>query len=148
MKPDGRKPRIVWQMTIRLTGVMPIGGRTYEIPDREWAVGEENLRRALVHPRAALPGDADELRVPLRLRRSVGTICIVGAESCPPEDCGGPDGYRAILAVLRDPLHLEHDETRVWASQRYLADFDPQVATLTMLRFLARCASERSPGDS
>lgn len=29
--------------------------------------------------------------------------CLDGARSCPPEDCGGPWGYQALLAARSDP---------------------------------------------
>lgn len=43
----------------------------------------------------ATPG-GDELR------------CIDGECACPPEDCGGPRGYRALLDALADPATPEH----------------------------------------
>ena len=36
--------------------------------------------------------------------------CLGGARACPPEDCGGVDGYADLLAAIRDPDHEEHDE--------------------------------------
>ena len=35
-------------------------------------------------------------------------VCIAGKRRCPPEDCGGPWGYRELLDVLADPAHPEH----------------------------------------
>jgi hypothetical protein len=29
--------------------------------------------------------------------------CLDGARACPPEDCGGPWGYQALLAARSDP---------------------------------------------
>lgn len=46
---------------------------------------------------------------------------LAGENACPPEDCGGPPGYAELLAVLGDPKHPEHTETREWAG-----DFDPR----------------------
>ncbi len=44
------------------------------------------------------------------------------ANSCPPEDVGGTDGYTEFLEVIADPDHEEHD--------RYLTcvggHFDPK----------------------
>jgi hypothetical protein len=59
--------------------------------------------------------------------------CVAGAEPCPPEDCGGPRGYRELLAALKNPAHPRHAELSSWAaSQYYPQNFDPQQATWTM----------------
>ena len=47
--------------------------------------------------------------------------CIAGANACPPEDCGGPWGYAALLEVLADPAHPEHAERLEWLG----GGFDP-----------------------
>lgn len=49
--------------------------------------------------------------------------CLSGARSCPPEDCGGVDGYGDILTALAAP-ELADDEIRrrlAWLPE----DFDP-----------------------
>ncbi len=48
--------------------------------------------------------------------------CLTGKNACPPEDCGGPNGYALLLAILADPEHEEHDEMREWAGD----DVDPR----------------------
>jgi hypothetical protein len=50
-------------------------------------------------------------------------ICTAGKRKCPPEDCGGPWGYRELLDVLADPAHPEHAERREWLGE----DFDPRA---------------------
>jgi hypothetical protein len=40
---------------------------------------------------------------------------------CPPEDVGGPWGYREFLDAITDPRHQEHDERLQWIGGR----FDP-----------------------
>lgn len=52
---------------------------------------------------------------------SKGVVCVSGERAGPPEDCGGPDGYRDLLEVLADPTHPEYAETR----ERVGAGFDP-----------------------
>jgi hypothetical protein len=47
--------------------------------------------------------------------------CLGGARACPPEDCGGTDGYARLLEILFDPQHPEFEETRRWAGH-----FDPE----------------------
>jgi hypothetical protein len=47
--------------------------------------------------------------------------CTAGAGACPPEDVGGPQGYRRFLAALADPEHPEHESMRSWIGR----PFDP-----------------------
>ena len=55
-------------------------------------------------------------------------VCLDGARSAPPEDCGGPPGYEEFLAAWRDPKHGEHGRMRDWAGPRYDPErFDPRV---------------------
>lgn len=37
-------------------------------------------------------------------------ICVAGDRCCPPEDCGGPQGF----AALQDPSHPGHEEVVEW----------------------------------
>ena len=48
--------------------------------------------------------------------------CLDGARACPPEDCGGVDGYRHLLEILFDPIHEEFEESRQWVGP----DFEPE----------------------
>jgi hypothetical protein len=48
-------------------------------------------------------------------------LCVAGARSCPPEDCGGVGGSENLLAALADPNHEEHDELTTWVG----GTFDP-----------------------
>ncbi|MDH5498182.1 MAG: plasmid pRiA4b ORF-3 family protein [Nitrospira sp.] len=49
-------------------------------------------------------------------------VCLNGARSCPPEDCGGAWGYENLLEILKDPTHEEYEEWRTWLPE----DFDPE----------------------
>jgi len=51
--------------------------------------------------------------------------CIDGARACPPEDVGGPDGYRDFLKILRNPKHHEHQAMKRWG-RRKGHSFDPE----------------------
>jgi hypothetical protein len=46
---------------------------------------------------------------------------IEAAGRCPPEDVGGPCGYRNFLDAIADPNHQEHAERLEWIG----GDFDP-----------------------
>ena len=53
-------------------------------------------------------------------------VCIKGVRACPPEDCGGPDGYQRFLEIIMDPAHEEYQEMLEWAGGDFNPDdFDP-----------------------
>ena len=49
-------------------------------------------------------------------------MCVAGARSCPPEDCGGPNGYAELLSAVTDTSHPEHDFFCEWLGD----DFDAE----------------------
>ncbi len=49
--------------------------------------------------------------------------CAGGKCACPPEDCGGPWGYRHMLEVLADPGHEEYEEMMEWLA----GGFEPEL---------------------
>jgi hypothetical protein len=59
-------------------------------------------------------------------RPATRAACAGGERAGPPEDCGGPDGYAALLEALSDPGHPEHDELAAWMGER----FDPASFSL------------------
>jgi hypothetical protein len=132
-----------------------IGGRAYEIPDREWPTDRkiyDARRYTLARLFPTIPtrfgylydfGDQWEHIVEIETAegaeaRKQYPVCVAGAESCPPEDCGGPEGYRDFIAALRDPRHPDHAEVRAWAADRDPADFHPPIATRAMRRVQRR----------
>ena len=54
--------------------------------------------------------------------------CVGGQGACPPEDCGGVDGYADLLDALADPGHGEHEAMRTWVGDR-LRPFDLEATT-------------------
>jgi hypothetical protein len=48
-------------------------------------------------------------------------IWVAGKRCCPPEDCGGPQGFAGLLQALQDANHPSHDEACEW-----LGDFVPE----------------------
>ena len=67
---------------------------------------------------------------------------------CPPEDCGGPWGYRDMLDALRDPKHQRHAEV----VERLGSEFDPATIDSASLEKavagLARLLSGKKPRKS
>jgi len=52
--------------------------------------------------------------------------CLGGARRCPPEDCGGVDGYANFLRIISDPSDPEHDSMLEWVGGSFdPEDFDP-----------------------
>lgn len=44
-------------------------------------------------------------------------VCIDGARACPPEDCGGGNGYYEMLKTLSNPEAEEYEEMRMWVGK-------------------------------
>lgn len=55
-------------------------------------------------------------------------VCLEGARSCPPEDCGGPYGYEELLNILFDPDHEEYENMQEWVGPF----FDPEEFDLAL----------------
>ena len=49
-------------------------------------------------------------------------VCLEGARSCPPEDCGGPRGYEDFLKVIKNPKHPEHESMLEWIGNEFDAE--------------------------
>jgi Plasmid pRiA4b ORF-3-like protein len=49
-------------------------------------------------------------------------VCLDGQRACPPEDVGGPSGYREFLQVWADPDHEEYERFVTWSG----GGFDPE----------------------
>ena len=60
---------------------------------------------------------------------------------CPPEDCGGPDGYVHYLEAISDPDHEDHAEMVEWRGP----GFEPEIVDEDAIRngFAALGASKR-----
>ncbi|HHU01308.1 plasmid pRiA4b ORF-3 family protein [Xiashengella succiniciproducens] len=49
-------------------------------------------------------------------------VCVDGERNCPPEDCGGPQGYQQMLKVLNHPGHPDREELMEWLDYDWDAD--------------------------
>ena len=62
--------------------------------------------------------------------------CLEGANTCPPEDVGGPPGYADFLQAIRDPKHPEHQAMLEWCGGAFdPAAFDVDVVNDTLRDF-------------
>jgi len=48
-------------------------------------------------------------------------VCLDGKNACPPDDCGGANGYGHLMEVISDPEHEEYEEILEWVGEY----FDP-----------------------
>lgn len=53
-------------------------------------------------------------------------VCLDGARSCPPEDCGGMPGYISLLETVKNPAAPDYAEMIEWLGD----DFDPELFDL------------------
>ena len=62
-------------------------------------------------------------------------VCLDGQNACPPEDVGGPPGYRRFLEAIADPEDEEHDDYLEWAGGSFhAAEFDLATANAALQR--------------
>ena len=67
-------------------------------------------------------------------------LCLGGKRHRPPEDCGGPWGYREFLEAIGDPGHAEHDAMLDWVS----GEFDSEAFDIAAVnRSLAALSPRR-----
>ncbi|CAG7816317.1 unnamed protein product [Allacma fusca] len=52
--------------------------------------------------------------------------CIAGANACPPDECGGSDGYEYLKAAISDPKHKEHDSMKDFLVYQGYPKFNPK----------------------
>jgi hypothetical protein len=63
--------------------------------------------------------------VPKETTRRLG--CLAGERACPPDDCGGVEGYENLLKILANPKHKEFQETVDWLRDiMRLPNYDPE----------------------
>ncbi len=72
--------------------------------------------------------------VRLQTKAEAEPLCVAGKRACPPEDCGGPHGYRELLELR------EHGAASDWDRERleWLGDFDPNAFDLDEATYAMR----------
>ena len=128
-----------------------IDGRTYGPidPDDPWhehVKDERRVRLAKVAPRVGSSlaytydlGDGWEHSIEAeaidaRAKKTRHAVCLEGARSCPPEDCGGPWGYEGFLEAIDDPEHPDHEDLLAWIG----GAFDPEAFDIGHVNRLLR----------
>ena len=72
--------------------------------------------------------------------------CVSGGRKCPPEDCGGVDGYVELLEAIRDPKHERHTELLEWLGGYFDPDeFNPKTLHFADPKKRWKAAFEDSP---
>jgi hypothetical protein len=64
-------------------------------------------------------------------KRRKKPVCVAGAGACPPEDCGGADGYADLLLARADPSHPAHADALEWTADPR----DPASFSVAAVRF-------------
>jgi hypothetical protein len=119
-----------------------IGGRPFGLPSADWggyyAFPEHSVRlwQVVARPNMRFTYSYDfgdswehEVRVEKILPPEPGVHYprgLAGARACPPEDCGGVNGYAELLEAIRDPGHDRHAELLEWLG----GGFDPEAFDL------------------
>ncbi|MDX9800241.1 MAG: plasmid pRiA4b ORF-3 family protein [Spirochaetia bacterium] len=52
--------------------------------------------------------------------------CLTGKRTCPPEDCGGPYGYKDLIKVISDKNNEKYAEMIEWLGE----NFDPEYINI------------------
>jgi hypothetical protein len=117
-----------------------VGTRKYRDPHPEnerKILDSRRTRVAMVLPRVGAKIDyvydfGDEWRHELLLEAivlpehdAIYPRCIAGERSGPPEDAGGPWGYKGYLQAMADPRHVRHAEMMGWRGP-----FDPEAFSI------------------
>jgi len=74
-----------------------------------------------------LPNEADA---------ATTALCIDGDRACPPENCGGIEGYAELLKTLKNPKHPEHNTMKEWLGRPFDAEAFDVAKTNLWLRKL------------
>jgi hypothetical protein len=119
------------------------GGSLYALPSTEWEIEVKDERRTRLADVAREEGEAFIYEYDLgdawrhqvlveEVAAGPGGVprCLGGERACPPEDCGGVDGYYDTLERLGDPTDEEHESTKTWIESMTGGPFDPEAFDL------------------
>ncbi|MFA5815992.1 MAG: plasmid pRiA4b ORF-3 family protein [Bacteroidales bacterium] len=67
--------------------------------------------------------------------RLAAPVCLDGARKCPPEDCGGTDGYTGIKKIIKNSKHSKYQDIMRWLGGSFNPDeFDIDQINSELLR--------------
>lgn len=61
--------------------------------------------------------------------------CTAGKMACPPENCGGIDGYKELLEIIANPEDGEYAERMEWLEMMYNDKFDSKKFDPKLVNF-------------
>ena len=116
-----------------------IDGKRYSVPDYEFESAFESIDERIVKIKDVIDSEKEKiiyeydfgdgwehsLTVEKILPVEKGVrypVCLDGRRACPPEDCGGPYGYKEFLDAVNNPGHSEHKSMLEWIG----GEFDPE----------------------
>ena len=108
---------------VRLSGLIPKSGRR-----TQW-IYEYDVRDSWRHTVLfeGFPPSDPKTEYPL---------CLEGERACPPENCGGPEGYADYVPAIADPTHEQHEEMLGWYGPFDPEAFDAERATIAMQKLM------------
>lgn len=136
-----------------------VGDRLYRIPDPESSEPHEDEKKTLLNQVLQKQGDrliyeydlGDSWKHTVVLEDVLKPesdveypIVEAGERACPPEDCGGPDGYTRLIEALSDAGHPDHDEMAEWVGDAY----DPEYFDADEINRLFHGDPEQPPTDA
>lgn len=67
---------------------------------------------------------------------AIGLKCIDGERACPPEDVGGPYGFKHFIECIEDESSDEHDDMLMWIDYDYDVDeFEAGYINFELLKY-------------
>jgi hypothetical protein len=72
-----------------------------------------------------------------KVKKTKYPLCLAGERACPPEDCGGVNGYYRLLEILKNPKHEEYESYVEWLSSHYTNyhPYNPDAFDFKKVRF-------------
>jgi pRiA4b ORF-3-like protein len=120
MEPDGEMGKMKDEHRFQLGEMLPMEGDAmtyeYDFGDR-W-------RHLVLLEKIIVPVESKTRRL----------VCLEGERACPPEDCGGFNGYAEVLDIIFNPFHPDYEAMLNWTGK----DFNPEVFDLQKVNALLK----------
>lgn len=134
------KPAVWGRIVVRSETLLPIFARVleramgwggYHLHMADYAINEHyaSVKHLLPREKAKLRWDYDfgdgwkhdvvVEAIDSPAERQSYPLCLNGRGACPPDGCGGPEGYDELRRVLRDRADPEHEHPVAWAPRNF-----------------------------